>query len=269
MDMSRLRPNVPLKRKGQIRVNPILPDNLLSALATTGIVVAGVALFEVALVPGIAIGAAAVLTPKLLARLQRSRTTAAAQPQSQADAEAAKRPEALPERTGPFNFDLSALTHLRLSRSVAKTITFRVIVTGIEFTAHYLILGDPVTAIGLSAFSLVIGPGAYFLHEALWNYLRATDKAAWLPRTALAKTITFRTFASIAEFSVNYAVVQDMPMALLLSSFGFFLGPFVYYGHEMAWDRFAPEKPKDAEDKRWPDRRVPVIIDVEPVPAAG
>ena len=115
----------------------------------------------------------------------------------------------------------------------------------------------------------MIGPGAYFLHEALWNYLRATDKAAWLPRTALAKTITFRTFASIAEFSVNYAVVQDMPMALLLSSFGFFLGPFVYYGHEMAWDRFAPEKPKDAEDKRWPDRRVPVIIDVEPVPAAG
>jgi hypothetical protein len=44
----------------------------------------------------------------------------------------------------------------------------------------------------------------------------------------------------------------------------------VYYGHELAWDRFAPENGgADREAKRWPDRRTPVIIDVEPIPAAG
>ena len=246
-------------------MNPILPDSLLGAVATTGLVVAGVALFEAALVPGIAIGAAAILAPRLLSR--RRRTTAGTP--GAAGTGKADRPEAKPEQTGPFRFNLADLTHLRLSRSVAKTITFRVIVTGIDFTANYLILGDPVTAVGLSAFSLVVGPGAYFLHEAGWNYLNGTGRLPWLPKTRLAKTVTYRTFASIAEFTLNYAVVQDVPTALLLSSFGFFVGPFLYYAHEQAWDRFVPQDGTGRpEDRRWPDRRPPVIIDVEPMPAA-
>ena len=54
----------------------------------------------------------------------------------------------------------------------------------------------------------------------------------------LAKTITFRTFATTTDFATNYAVVRDLPQAAMLTAFGFFVGPFVYLGHEMAWDRF-------------------------------
>jgi uncharacterized membrane protein len=54
----------------------------------------------------------------------------------------------------------------------------------------------------------------------------------------LAKTITFRTIATVMDFSVNYVVVGDIATAALLSSTGFVLGPFVYLGHEMAWDRY-------------------------------
>jgi uncharacterized membrane protein len=55
---------------------------------------------------------------------------------------------------------------------------------------------------------------------------------------ALAKTITYRIAATTMEFSANYFVVRDLATAALLSSFGFVLGPFVYYGHERLWERF-------------------------------
>ena len=48
----------------------------------------------------------------------------------------------------------------------------------------------------------------------------------------------------------------------LTTSFGFFLGPFVYYGHELAWERFG--RPDTAPGRRG-SGRPPVIIDVEPV----
>jgi uncharacterized membrane protein len=66
---------------------------------------------------------------------------------------------------------------------------------------------------------------------------------------ALAKTITFRTVATIMDFSVTYIVVRDLAVAAGLSAFGFVLGPFVYYGHEKLWERFFPE---DAEPRELP-----------------
>jgi uncharacterized membrane protein len=55
---------------------------------------------------------------------------------------------------------------------------------------------------------------------------------------ALAKTITFRTLATTMDFTTNYVVVGDLAMAVARSASGFILGPFVYLGHEMAWDYF-------------------------------
>ena len=59
---------------------------------------------------------------------------------------------------------------------------------------------------------------------------------------ALAKTITFRTIATVMDFSVTYIVVQDLAIAAGLSAFGFVVGPFVYFGHERLWERFFPEE---------------------------
>jgi len=59
---------------------------------------------------------------------------------------------------------------------------------------------------------------------------------------ALAKTITFRTFATIMDFTTNYVVVRDVATAAGLSAFAFFVGPFVYLGHEKLWDYYYPEQ---------------------------
>ena len=58
---------------------------------------------------------------------------------------------------------------------------------------------------------------------------------------ALAKTITYRTIATIVDFTTNYVVVGTVAAAMILSATGFVLGPFVYYGHEKAWEYLADD----------------------------
>jgi uncharacterized membrane protein len=48
------------------------------------------------------------------------------------------------------------------------------------------------------------------------------------------------------DFATNYVVVRDVGSALILSASGFILGPFVYYGHEKAWEYFST--PRQATD---------------------
>jgi uncharacterized membrane protein len=96
----------------------------------------------------------------------------------------------------------------------------------------------------------------YLAHETAWNYFGSLETAVEGPvlplqpgsaagsnrhggiSRALAKTITFRTFATVMDFTTNYIVVGDLATATILSAFGFVIGPFVYLGHEKAWEHF-------------------------------
>jgi uncharacterized membrane protein len=224
----------------------------MNAYLTVGVTaLVGAALFEAALVPGLQIGGAAVLAPAVLPKF-------AHRPQRSVGRGVRKGESAAATRFSPLA-PIRAAHKLEIRQSVLKTITFRVVVTLFDFGANFLILGDPTVAAGLSAISLVAGPVFYFAHETLWNYygpaegsiavripgLRRAggegeeDNQGELPVSrAIAKTVTFRTAATVMDFTVNYAIVGDAATAAALSAFGFVLGPFVYLGHEMAWDAF-------------------------------
>jgi uncharacterized membrane protein len=217
--------------------------------------IAGAAVIEAALIPAAVIGAAAVLAPRYLPGLGRrmrpvldavARRAGAAATPRRAPAAGAPPSGAAPTQTTPAK--------LRIGQAVAKTITFRIIVTTLDFTTNLLVIGELNTAAGLSAFNLVAGPLLYLGHEAAWNYYgppetegiaigKAPPQGTRLPggfriSRALAKTVTFRTIASVVDFTVTYVVVRDVATAAGLSAFGFFIGPFVYFAHERAWDYF-------------------------------
>ena len=107
----------------------------------------------------------------------------------------------------------------------------------------------------------------YLAQETAWNYFgpsgNTVDVPVFLPlrsdakaslagqggftiSRALAKTITFRTIATVMDFTANYVVVGDVLTAAGLSAFAFVVGPFVYLGHEKAWDYYNSPK-ADAE----------------------
>ena len=78
---------------------------------------------------------------------------------------------------------LSLAQRLAVGSALAKTITFRVVVTTIDFTSNYVVTGSLATAVGLSTLALAIGPTLYFAHETAWNYFATSGTdVAFAPR---------------------------------------------------------------------------------------
>jgi uncharacterized membrane protein len=73
---------------------------------------------------------------------------------------------------------------------------------------------------------------------------------------AVAKTVTFRTIATIIDFTTIYVVVRDVATAAGLSAFAFVIGPFVYLGHEKLWDYYTSPR-EEASDATGPVKLLP------------
>jgi uncharacterized membrane protein len=215
-------------------------------------VLAGAAVIEAALIPGLVIGATAVLAPDYLLRLRRHLKPSIRSVARSRSAREVAWPH-LPRREAATG----ALARLGIGRALAKTITFRIIVTTLDFTSNYVVIGELATAAGLSTFNLVVGPLFYLAHETAWNYLGPAEDTVTLrslltlsPNShtshsgeltvsrAVAKTITFRVIATAMDFTTNYVVVGDAVVAAGLSAFAFVVGPFVYLGHEKLWEHY-------------------------------
>jgi uncharacterized membrane protein len=210
-------------------------------------VLAGVALFEVALIPAVAIGGAAILAPTYL-RSRRRRVEPIAGGVARLPVEP---PAPVPQRQ-EVQSRLPILHRLAIGSALAKTITFRVVVTTIDFTSNYVVTGSLATAAGLSTLALTIGPALYFAHETAWNYFATSGTDVALPQgfvisRRLAKTITFRVIGTAVDFTINYFGTGDLATAAVLTAFGFVVGPFVYLGHEMAWDYFTAPRERRVE----------------------
>ena len=221
-------------------------------------VLAGVALFEVALIPAVAIGSAAILAPTYL-RSRRRRV----EPISDGVARPPVEPPAPVSQRQNVQSPLPIAQRLAVGSALAKTITFRVVVTTIDFSSNYVVTGSLATAVSLSTLALGIGPALYFTHETAWNYFAASRNDVALPQgfvisRRLAKTITFRMIATAVDFTTNYLATGDLATAVLLTAFGFVVGPFVYLGHEMAWDYFTAPRQSWLEPLRTANL-VPVI----------
>jgi len=214
-------------------------------------VLAGVALFEVALIPALAIGGAAILAPTYLRRRRRR-----VEPIVDRVARPPVEPPAPMPQRQKVQSPLPIPQRLAIGSALAKTITFRVVATTIDFTSNYLVTGSLATAAGLSTLALAIGPALYFAHETAWNYFATsgtTDVAlpqGFVISRRLAKTITFRMIATAVDYTTNYLGTGDLATAALLTAFGFVVGPFVYLGHEMAWDYFTAPRPRRFEPPR-------------------
>jgi uncharacterized membrane protein len=216
----------------------------------------GAALIEAALIPGLVIGGAAFLAPKYLPKLRRQVKPVLDSMTRWTEAPKAAKAAGKPAAGAPM------VARLGMKQAIAKTITFRIIVTTLDFTTNYVVIGELTTAAGLSTFNLIVGPLFYLGHEAVWNYLGPDENAAVdfkvpLPQwagakegdrvgftvsRALAKTITFRTIATVMDFGANYMFVRDVATAAGLSAFAFVVGPFVYLGHEKLWDYYTLPK---------------------------
>ena len=66
------------------------------------------------------------------------------------------------------------LASIKVSRAVAKTVTYEGVTAVSEFGANYVFVRDLAVAAGLTAFSIVIAPFVYYVHEKAWDYYDVT-----------------------------------------------------------------------------------------------
>ena len=57
----------------------------------------------------------------------------------------------------------------KIPRSLAKVITWRILVTITNFFGGWLASGNPWVGLGVVSFALVVNSILYFFHERLWN----------------------------------------------------------------------------------------------------
>ena len=245
----------------------VFGPGVVGTVATLGVVAAGAAIVEAALIPGLLLGGAAVLAPRLLPRgmlsgLGDRRRRNAPSPEPTAPTAPTTHLVEAPASGDPAGFDTW--------RAVVKTITYRVMVTTVDFGANYVVLGELASAAGLSGLSLVAGPIAYFAHEAVWHYygpvsahhanpLEAMVDVPFPGRAgggkngrtrvtgvrvsrAFAKTVTYEAVTGVSEFGANYLFVRDLAAAAGLTAFSLVIAPLVYYVHEKAWDYYDATK---------------------------
>lgn len=62
-------------------------------------------------------------------------------------------------------------THIteKIPRSVAKVITWRILVTITNFLGGWIASGNPWVGLGVVGFALVVNSILYFFHERAWN----------------------------------------------------------------------------------------------------
>jgi uncharacterized membrane protein len=244
----------------------VFAPSVVGTVATLGAVAAGAAIVEAALIPGLLIGGAAMLAPRLLRRDMLSGWGDSLWPTAPSSVPVPAAPTAhaaeAPASGEPAGFNTW--------RAVVKTVTYRVLLTTADFGANYFVIGELATAAGLSSLSLVAGPIFYFAHEAAWHHygpvsarqpnpLEAmvqvpipgaaaggangrTPLASIKVSRALAKTVTYEGVTAVSEFGVNYLFVRDLAAAAGLAAFSVAISPFVYYVHEKAWDYYDATK---------------------------
>ena len=65
--------------------------------------------------------------------------------------------------------DIKTKFQERIPRSVAKVISWRVLVTITNFVGGWLASGSWMVGLGVVSFALVVNSILYFLHERAWN----------------------------------------------------------------------------------------------------
>jgi uncharacterized membrane protein len=93
----------------------------------------------------------------------------------------------IPGAAGGGDNGRTPFASLKVSRALAKTVTYEGVTGVSEFSVNYLFVRDLAAAAGLTAFSIVIAPIVYYVHEKLWDYYDATKSSP--PAAAVPKLL--------------------------------------------------------------------------------
>ena len=123
-------------------------------------------------------------------------------------------------------------------RSLIKGISWRIVATADTILIVLLITCASgqcsiESAIEIGLIEFVVKLAIYYVHERIWQKILRKKQVS--KKLTLFKTISWRTFATIATFIISGAVLNDFEGAVYIALIELFTKFALYYFHERMW----------------------------------
>lgn len=136
-------------------------------------------------------------------------------------------------------------------RTVAKVISWRVLLTISHIVNGFIITGSWATGLQIAGLAAVINSVLYWAHERGWNYAqwnrKPTDGLLFLegqPRT-ISKIVTWRVLITASNFLIPFIMTGSWGSAALFLGIATVVNIALFYGHERLWNRIVWGKKAD------------------------
>jgi uncharacterized membrane protein len=130
----------------------------------------------------------------------------------------------------------------RHTRTVVKTVSWRVLLTISHFINGFIITGSIILGIKIAGWSAVLNSVLYWLHERVWNWLgwnRVGDNGLFFkdghPRTT-TKMICWRIIVNFSNFFIPYFVTGSWGTAGKFFTVAVIVNMTLFYLHERGWN---------------------------------
>jgi uncharacterized membrane protein len=127
-------------------------------------------------------------------------------------------------------------------RSIAKVITWRVLLTISHIVNAFIVTGSIVTGLKIAGLAAVINSVLFWLHERVWNIIQwnrrkddAIEFAEGQPRT-ISKVITWRILITVSNFVIPFIITGSWGAAALFTGLATVVNMALFWGHERAWN---------------------------------
>lgn len=141
-------------------------------------------------------------------------------------------------------------------RSIAKVITWRVLLTISHIVNAFIVTGSIVTGLKIAGMAAVINSVLFWLHERAWNLAqwnrRKDEKVEFAeghPRT-ISKIITWRILITLSNFFIPFIITGSWGAAALFTGLATVVNMALFWGHERAWNLLKWGKKRSDENDR-------------------
>lgn len=129
----------------------------------------------------------------------------------------------------------------RHPRTIAKMVSWRVLLTISHIVNGFLATGSLLVGLKIAGWATVINSTLYWLHERAWNFFQLWRKESdrvfddQEGRSA-AKMITWRIAITASNFIIPFIVTGSWGSATLFAGLATAINMFLYYAHERVWN---------------------------------
>jgi uncharacterized membrane protein len=127
-------------------------------------------------------------------------------------------------------------------RSLAKVITFRVLLTISHVINAWIATGSWADGFKIAALATVINSIIYWLHERAWargNWSRIISASTYQEKQlrTVGKMVSWRFAITASNFLIPYFISGSFGSAAIFVGLATVVNIIIYWAHDRAWDR--------------------------------